>query len=193
MMERVADYAVLPPIIGRWSQRAMSGEPISSSELMSLFEAARWAPSSYNGQPWRYVYARRGNPAWTAMFDLLDPINKLWCANSAVLMVLAARTHFEHNNKPDRSFALNAGASWQNLALQGHALGLAVRGMQDFDYERAVAHFQIHPPYAVQMMIAVGRPGDAQNLPETLRIKDKPTLRKAVTAIAFEDEFKPEA
>lgn len=189
---RSAEYGVLPLIIGRWSRRAMSGDPISSDELMSLFEAARWAPSSYNGQPWRYIYALRGKPAWTRMFDLLDPINKLWCCNAAVLMILSARTHFEHNGKPDRSFALNAGASWQNLALQGHVLGLAVRGMQDFNYEQAVADFRITPPFAVQMMIAVGRPGSAELLPPSLRIKDRPTLRKSVAEIAFEDEFRPE-
>lgn len=192
MAERVAEYPVMPALIGRWSQRAMSGEAVSDAELMSLFEAARWAPSSYNGQPWRYIYAHKGSAAWAAMYDLLDPINKIWCANAAVLMILVARTQFEHNEKHDRSHALNAGASWQNLALQGHALGLAVRGMQDFDYTRAVDSFDIHEPYAVQMMIAVGRPGDRALLPEPLRSKDSPTLRKPVAAIAFENAFTPE-
>jgi nitroreductase len=167
MTERIAEHQVLPVIISRWSRRAMSGEPVSEQELMSLFEAARWAPSSYNGQPWRYIYARKGCQAWDLMFDLLNDVNKLWCVNAGVLMILASRTHFESNGKLDRSFALNAGASWQNLALQGCALGLAVRGMQDFDYDRAGRQFSIHPLFAVQMMIAVGRPGNSTNLPET--------------------------
>jgi len=186
MNERSPQHPVHPMIIGRWSQRAMSGAPVSDALLMSLFEAARWAPSSYNGQPWRYIYAHKGSQAWMEMFQLLNSINQQWCVNAAILMLLVARTHFEHNGKPDRSFALNAGASWQNLALQGHALGLAVRGMQDFDYEQAEARFGIHPPYTPQMMIAVGHPGDSAALPEALRERDKPSLRKPVSAIAFE-------
>jgi nitroreductase len=189
MAQRFAEHQVLPIIISRWSQRAMSGEMVSEEELMSLFEAARWAPSSYNGQPWRYIYARKASQAWDQMFDLLDDTNKLWCVNAAVLMILVSRTHFELSGKLDRSHALNAGASWQNLALQGNALGLAVRGMQDFDYERASSRFGIDPLFAVQMMIAVGRPGSSANLPEALRAKDTPTLRKPVSAIAFENRF----
>lgn len=189
-VSREPEYPVLPEIISRWSRRAMSSEPIERSELMSLFEAARWAPSSYNGQPWRYIYAFHGSPAWKRMFDLLTPLNQSWCVNAGVLVLLVARSRYELTEDPDRSFALNAGASWQNFALQGTSMGLAVRGMQDFDYDRAREIFNIPPLYVVQMMIAVGRPGDPADLPENMRGRERPTRRKPIADIAFENEFR---
>ncbi len=187
---REPEYPVLPEIISRWSRRAMSSESVNRSELMSLFEAARWAPSSYNSQPWRFVYAFRGSTAWKQMFDLLTDLNKSWCMNAAVLVLLVARTIYEYDGKPDRSFALNSGAAWQNLALQGTSMGLAVRGMQDFDYEKACEIFSIPGLYAVQMMIAVGRPGDPAVLPEIMRGRETPNQRRPLADIAFENEFR---
>ncbi|MCB1463632.1 MAG: nitroreductase family protein [Nitratireductor sp.] len=184
---RQAEYPVLPFIVSRWSRRAMLPEPVANDELMSLFEAARWAPSSYNCQPWRFIFAHRGSPQWDTMFGLLDELNRQWCINAGVLMILVSRTRYEYNGKQDRSCALNAGAAWENLALQGTSMGLAVRGMQDFDYERARTEFGIPSLYDVQMMIAVGRPGNRESLPERLQGRETPTQRKPVSEIAFEN------
>ena len=186
---RQADHPILPVILNRWSRRAMSGEAVSRTELMSLFEAARWAPSSYNSQPWRFVYALRGSPAWQVMYDALDALNKDWCVNAGALIIVLSRTRYELDNRPDPSFALNAGAAWENLALQGTSMGLAVRGMQDFDYDALSRAFSIPDLYAVQMMIAVGRPGRIEDLPERLVSRENPTPRKPVSELAFEDAF----
>jgi nitroreductase len=94
---RKAEYAIDGLFIRRWSPRAMSGAEISREELMTLFEAARWAPSSYNGQPWRFLYARRGTPAWQTFFDLLVKFNQRWVAKAAALIVVLSRKDFEHS------------------------------------------------------------------------------------------------
>src|SRR6059058_6564693 len=97
---RKADHQIEPFLIDRWSPRAMSGEEISREELMRLFEAARWAPSSFNAQQWRALYARRGTEHWQTFFDLLVDANKTWAKNAAVLVVFISRKFFDHNDEP---------------------------------------------------------------------------------------------
>ena len=97
---RKADYPVEPLFVSRWSPRAMSGEPITDGEILTLFEAARWAPSTYNEQEWRFLYARRDRPEWHRHFDLLVEGNQAWCKNAAMLVVIVAHKVFERNGKP---------------------------------------------------------------------------------------------
>ena len=88
---RTADYPIEPLILKRWSPRAMSGQEVSEQELMTMFEAARWAPSSYNAQQWRALYGRRGTAHWNLFFELLGEGNKTWAKNAAVLVVFISR------------------------------------------------------------------------------------------------------
>lgn len=125
MKKRIAEHEILDLILNRWSPRAMSGETISDKELMSLFEAARWAPSSYNNQPWRFIYAKRGTEHWNTLFNLLVDANKEWANKAAVLIVVVSANNFVYNNKPSRTHSFDTGAAWENLALQGYAQGLA--------------------------------------------------------------------
>src|SRR5262245_43827121 len=97
---RKPDHPVNPLILNRWSPRAMTGEPISDAEWNSLLEAARWAPSSYNGQPWCFIYAKTGTPAFQTFVDLLIDFNKQWAPKAAVLCVIASRRLTEKSNKP---------------------------------------------------------------------------------------------
>ena len=96
---RKADHEIEPLLLDRWSPRVMSGEEISHEELIRLFEAARWAPSSFNAQPWRALYARRGTEHWQTFFDLLVDANKVWAKNAAVLVLFISRKGFEHDNE----------------------------------------------------------------------------------------------
>ena len=121
---RTADYQIEPLILRRWSPRAMSGEKVSEQELMTMFEAARWAPSSYNAQQWRALYALRGTEHWNLFFELLGEGNKTWAKNAAVLVVFISRKNFEYNNKPSITHSYDAGSAWENFALQGCTLGL---------------------------------------------------------------------
>ena len=126
---RKADHAIDKLFLDRWSPRAMSGEQISEAELMVLFEAARWAPSSYNNQPWRILYARRGTQHWQAFFDLMVPQNQAWTKNAAALLVFTSKTTFDFNGKPYPTHSFDTGAAWENLALQCWLKGYVVHGM----------------------------------------------------------------
>jgi len=126
---------------------------------MRLFEAARWAPSSFNTQQWRALYARRGTEHWQRFFDLLVDANKAWTKNAAVLVVFISRRNFDHNDEPSVTHSYDCGAAWENFALQGFHQGLVVHGMEGFDYERARKDLQIPDEFQVEAMAAVGRPG----------------------------------
>jgi nitroreductase len=186
---RLADWNVYPIFRERWSPRAMSGEEITHEELMTLFEAARWAPSSNNYQPWRFLYARRNTPIWDTFYGLLTEGNKLWCRNAAVLIVVISRTVF-NTGKPARSHSFDTGAAWMSLALQGHLMGLMVHAMQGFDYDRAGTELAVPGDYSVEAMIAVGRPGKAEDLPEEKRKMEFPKGRKNVFEFITEGPFK---
>src|SRR5438270_13646709 len=98
---RKPNYEIAPLLLDRWSPRSMTGEPLSDAELFPLFEAARWAPSSFNGQLWRFIVARRQNSDEFASFlELLVPGNRVWAQHAAVLIVVASRTRFEYNDQP---------------------------------------------------------------------------------------------
>lgn len=187
---RKADHPIQPLILNRWSPRSMSGEPISDEELMALFEAARWAPSCYNSQPWRFLYAKRNTPHFAVFFDLLVDFNKSWCENAAVLGVIASETIFERNKKPSVTHALDTGAAWENLSLEGNARNLVVHGMQGFDYEKAKKTLKIPEAFAVLAMFAVGKPAPKEMLPDELLKREVPSDRKKVSEFAFEGIWK---
>lgn len=182
---RRPEHAISSQFFKRWSPRAMSGQDISRDELMSLFEAARWAPSSYNGQPWRFFYALRYSNHWDSFFELLVDFNQQWAKEAAVLIVICSRTTFEHNGKPAPTHSFDTGAAWQNLALQGTHMGLVVHAMQGFDYEKARKVLNLPEEYHVEAMVAVGRPGKLEDLPEKLREREKPSNRKKVEEFVF--------
>lgn len=189
MQERKAEYSILPVILNRRSSRAMTGEDLSDTELMTLFEAARWAQSSYNNQPWRFVYAKKGTPYWNNLLDLLVPANKVWAKNAAVLIMVISHTLFEYNSKPSRTHTFDAGAALQNLALQGTSMGLVVHGMEGFDYEKARMVAEVPADYAVEALFAVGRHGNIDQLPQALQAREIPTDRKPLTDLVFEGMF----
>ncbi|CAN5839871.1 nitroreductase family protein [soil metagenome] len=187
---RKADYPIEPLFLKRWSPRAMSGEPINDRELMTLFEAARWAPSTRNEQEWRFLYARRESEHWPTFFDLLAQGNRSWCKQSAVLVVVLAHKYFSNTGAPNPVHLYDAGAAWQNLALQGATMNLVVHAMAGFDYDRARSALQVPDDFDVAAMIAIGRPGDPEELPEDLRSRETPSLRRPVSESAWEGPFK---
>ena len=186
---RTADHPIEPLFLDRWSPRAMSGAPMADAELMRLFEAARWAPSTYNEQEWRFLYARRDTPHWPAFFNLLMEANQAWCDRAAVLMVVLSHKVFERNGNPNPVHTFDAGAAFENLALQGAAMGLVVHGMAGFDRGKARATLKVPDDYEVEAMVAVGHPGDPDDLPPALREREVPGGRKPVAEIIREGPF----
>jgi nitroreductase len=189
---RKPDYQIERLLFDRWSPRAMSGEEISREELMRLFEAARWAPSSFNAQQWRALYARRGTEHWQIFFDLLVDANKTWAKNAAVLVLFISRKNFDYNDEPSVTHSYDCGAAWENFALQGFHQGLVVHGMQGFDYGRARKELKIPDEFHVEAMAAVGKPAEKEVLPEKLQAREIPSDRRKVSESIFEGPFRAE-
>lgn len=184
--ERKANYPIQPWILHRWSPRSMTGEAITHEELLQLFEAARWAPSSYNNQPWRFIYAKRDTSAWDLLFNLMIPFNQAWTKNAAVLLLITSKKTFEHNGKPSRTHSFDTGAAWMSLALEGSSRGYVVHGMQGFDYDRARQDLKIPEDFAVEAMAAIGKPAPKDRLPPDLQAKEEPSLRRPLQEIYLE-------
>jgi len=186
---RRSDYPISSFILNRWSPRAMSGEPIPKEQLFSLFEAARWAPSCYNNQPWIFIYGLRGTPEWKTLHELQVPFNQEWTANSSALVLIVSKNNFYHNNKPAATHSFDTGAAWMALALEGSQQGLVVHGMQGFDYAGAKEKLKIPSDYTVEAMIAIGKPAPKETLSAELQKKEFPSLRKPITDFVMEGVF----
>jgi nitroreductase len=189
---RTADHPIDSLFLDRWSPRAMSGESIDERELLTLFEAARWAPSSGNSQPWRFLYARRDTPHWPVFFDLLAEGNKTWCHNGAALVVFISRQVTE-NGRRLVTHSYDTGAAWLSLALQGWLKGLVVHGMAGFDYARARQALSVPDDFTVEAMACIGRHGRKEDLPEQHRVRESPGSRRPLSETVFEGPFRPPA
>jgi nitroreductase len=186
---RQPTFPINPLFLNRWSPRSMTGEEMDDDTIMSLFEAARWAPSSYNNQPWRFIYAKRNTPYWNRLFDLVAEPNKVWAKNAALIVVVVSNKHFDINGKYSITHQYDAGAAWENLALEASIRELVAHGMQGFDYERTRADLGIPDSFDVMAMIAIGKRGPKENLPKNLQEKEAPNGRKPLREIVMEGSF----
>ncbi len=196
MPDRVADYPIESVFLERWSPRAFTGEAIPEAELFSLFEAARWAPSAYNSQPWRFIYARRDTPHWQPFLDILIEFNQSWVKNAAALVYLVSKSTMLPPGKdrevPSHSHSFDAGAAWGALGLQAVKSGWATHGMVGLDFDRAFADLGLVEGWRVEAAIAIGRRGDKSMLPEGLQARETPSPRLPVKVTAMEGKFRPE-
>lgn len=186
---RIPTYEINPLILERWSPRSFTGQELVDKELFSLFEASRWAPSSFNNQPWRFIYAKKNSSHWNALFGLLAQGNKLWCLNASVLAVVVSKKTFDYNGKPSITNQFDAGAAWENLAIQAVTQGLATHAMQGFDYERARKELGVPDDYDVLAMIAIGKRGPKEKLSPELQKAETPNGRKPLAEIIMEGKF----
>jgi nitroreductase len=187
--KRVTTQPIDALFLDRWSSRAMSGETLSDAELMPLFEAARWAPSSGNFQPWRFLYARRDTDFWPAFFELLNPGNRSWAQRAGALVLVISRTHFDGDGRPCVTHSFDAGAAWQNLALQAWLGNLVAHGIGGFDAERARRVLRVPAAYAVEAMIVLGKRGDPALLDESQRKREVPSDRRPLAQSVCEGPF----
>lgn len=190
---RKSDYSIHPLILNRWSPRSMTGEEMTDKELMALFDAARWAPSSYNNQPWRFLYAKRNTPSWTLFYSLMGEFNQSWTKDAAVLVVAISGKNFEHNNKPSVTHSFDTGAAWMAMALEAAWRGYVIHGMEGFDFEKAKRDLNIPDDYQVEAMIAIGKRAPITHLPPDLQKREAPSTRKSAEEIAIEGKFKKQA
>lgn len=190
---RTPAYPIDPLFTDRWSPRAFDGGAIEPDTLMTLLEAARWAPSAYNVQPWRFVYALRDTPQWDALIATLIPFNQGWAADaSALVYVLSDRFVRDADGtvKGDSySHSFDAGAAWAMLALQAVRSGLFAHGMTGFDVDAARAAMAVPEDYRIEAAIAIGRIGDPATLAEGLRAREVPSGRTPLDQLVSEGVF----
>lgn len=183
---------VLPVILERWSPRAFADRDISASDLRTIFEAGRWAPSSYNEQPWRFFLGHRGSETYHKIFDALVPSNQAWAQSAPVLVLGVCKTRFSHNDTPNNYAAHDLGAAMAYMALQATVLGLAAHQMAGFDWGKARESFAIPETYAIGSVMALGYQGDLSDLPERYQAQEQsPRSRKPLSEIVLENWDRP--
>ncbi len=175
----------------RWSPRAFAERPIEADKVRSLFEAARWAPSSNNEQPWRFIVASRDDePQWNRLLACLLEGNRKWVFRAPVLILSVASLKFADDLKPNRHAMHDTGMAVENLVLQAAALGLVAHQMAGFDVEKARADLKIPDGYEPVAMIAIGYPGDPNILPDRLKQRELgPRERNKASAFVFSGEW----
>ena len=186
-----AEYEILDLLRRRWSPHAFDARPVEADKLHRVLEAARWAMSSFNGQPWSYILATRDQPEeWQRLFDCLVEGNKAWAHTAPVLMLSVAALKFEHNGKPNRLAQHDVGAASAMMTIQATAEGLFVHQMAGFDTERARQTFQIPEDHEPMAAIAMGYPGDINVLPEKLKERTlAPRVRKPLSQFVFRGKW----
>ena len=191
LFSRQSDHPVDEQFLNRWSRRSFTGEAVPEADLRTIFEAARWAPSSSNLQPWRFLYAIKGTDNFKLFLDQLMPFNQMWARQAGALIVALSHTMMEHQGQvmTSESHAFDAGAAWANLALQAHKLGYNTRAMGGFFRDKARVELKVPADYELQAFIALGKPGAVDDLPADFRSKEVPTARKPLDEMVFEGAF----
>ncbi len=169
----------------RWSPRSFcKGKRLAEDIITSLFEAARWAPSSFNEQPWRYLYSIHGTEAFDRMNECLNPTNRVWAVNASLLVLSLAKNTFTHNGKENRHSWHDVGAADLSMVLQALSAGLYCHQMAGFDKEKTKEIFEISEDFQPVTFIAIGYRDDPSNLPEQLKIRElAPRSRKSLEEI----------
>lgn len=180
--QRDALPGVLEQLSHRWSPRAFIKTSIEPDVLARIIDAARFAPSCFNAQPWRFYTSN--DTSFADYLALLMDSNQLWAKEAAVIGFLVGKKHFEHNGKPNAHYAFDSGAAWMSMALQAQHEGLHCHGMAGFHKDKAQEYFSLSSETDdVIMAFALGKIGAKENLPESLQAKETPSPRKPLTEI----------
>jgi nitroreductase len=178
---------VLPIIHHRWSPRAFADRAVSPADLKRIFEAVRWAPSSFNEQPWRFIVGARNSSTFNKIESVLVPFNQAWASKAAVLILGVAKTRFSHNNSPNGYAVFDLGAASALLTLQAAFLGLTTHQMAGFDQAKGRQVFEIPENYAFGSAIALGYQGEPSTLPNDQLLANEiaPRTRKPLSEIVL--------
>ena len=185
---RIPEHEVEPIFLNRWSPRAFSSEPIDEEVFLSIFEAAKWAPSSSNEQPWRFIVAK--SEADRARFvDFLVEGNQVWAKNASVLIVVISKKTFTYNGKPNPVNQFDAGTSWGFLALSALQHGYITHGMAGFHGDQAREVLEVPEDFDILAVIALGKRADISVLPPEVQKKELISKRRALSETIMEGKF----
>ena len=187
----VTSYPLNELIKKRWSPRSFSDKPVEQEKILALLEAARWAPSCYNEQPWFFIVTTKEDPEnYKRLFDCLVEGNQVWAKTAPVLMLSVAKLNFTHNDKPNRHAQHDVGLAVENLVLEALSHGIYVHQMAGFDSRQAQKEFQIPQGFEPVAAIALGYPGASNALPEDLAKRENaPRTRKELTEFVFQGNW----
>jgi len=189
----ITQQPIEPVIANRWSGRAYdASKHVSRDQVISLLEAARWAPSCFGDQPWRFIVWNKdeSQAAWKQGFDCLVPGNQAWVMNAPVLMLVCADTLFGHNEKPNRWAQYDTGAAAENMCLQASSMGLMAHQMGGFDADKARLLFAIPDRYIPMAMVSVGYQADVSNLAgDELTRETAARSRKSLEELFFNGQW----
>jgi nitroreductase len=172
-MKAVTDYSVNDLITSRWSPYSFADKSVSDEDLQSLFEAARWAPSSFNEQPWSYIVAKKEDAdEFQRLLSCLVEVNQVWAKSASALALGITKLNFTRNDTPNRAAHHDLGLAAANLVLEATDRGLAVHQMAGILPDKARELYSIPGGYEPLTGIAIGYAGDPANLPEELRVRD---------------------
>jgi nitroreductase len=192
-MSRHSDLPVDPLFTSRWSPRSYVAKSIPDHDLNTILEAARFAPSASNSQPWRFIYAHRDTPAFDKILSTLIEFNALWAKNASALVLVFSQVSSKSpetgEERPQYSHAFDAGAAWMSLAFQAHILGYHAHAMGGVVHEKAMQVFDVPPSFRLEVAIAIGTKGDKESLPERLQMREAPSPRKPLSEIAGNGVF----
>lgn len=179
-------------IVRRWSPRSFDGSEIPQEDLEVIFEAAGWAPSAFNIQPWTFLYARRGDPNWERFASLLVDFNRSWAEDASVLVfVVSDKMQGKGDDrKPNHSHSFDSGAAWVLAALQATAMGYHAHGMTGLHFDKARAELDIPDDHRLEAAFVIGRKAPREQLPEKLQEREEPSGRKPVDEIAVAGNFR---
>lgn len=174
-----------PIIRNRWSPRAFQNKPVSEEKLNSLLEAARWAASAYNEQPWRFVVGRKGDEKYQKILSSLVEWNQNWAGKAPVLILNLAKQTFTHNQSPNPTAAYDLGQAVASLALEAVNQGLATHQMSGFDAQAAAKALQINDDFLPVSVTAIGYAGKPDDLPEDMakmetRVRERKTIKDII-------------
>ena len=188
---RTPDHPVASQFVARWSPRAFAAQPLTEAQVLTVLEAARWAPSANNNQPWRFAYALRGDEGFAAIARSLSAGNRLWAEQAAALVVVVSATTVQRNgvDVPNATHAFDTGAAWAQLALQAHLSGWISHAMGGFDHDTLRSGLNVPAACALHAVVALGHPGDPATLPEALRAREMPNQRRPLSETARRGGF----
>lgn len=189
---RQPDHPVATQFPARWSPRSFTDRALTEAEVLTLLEAARWAPSATNHQPWRLVWALRDEAAFTAIQATLTGNNPVWAGKSAALIVVASKDtvlNREGVEVPNRTAGFDTGAAWMSLALQAPAMGLVAHAMGGFDKDALTKAVGLPDGHTLHCVVAVGEQGPVEALPDDLQAREKPSARKPLDETTFRGQF----
>lgn len=182
---RTPTYEIDPVVLNRWSPRSFLEKDVPDDILFSVFEAARWAPSAFNFQPWRFIIARTKEDR-EKYYSFIGEFNKTWCEKAPVLALIISEKPSDKNN---RSNSFDTGSAWGYLSLEATRKGLITHPMTGIDFEKARDVLKVPEDYDINALIAIGYQGQKDELPDSLQKREQPSIRRPLKESLFEGTY----